>query len=77
MEKVERRQQVVKWQLILGAVVCAIVAFCALPNFVLMGQAADVETETVKYVDKEWNPETKQVDTITTITDENGESLPL
>ena len=43
MEKAVR-SQFVRWQLILGAVVCAIVAFCVLPGSVI---AADVETKTV------------------------------
>ena len=43
MEKTARKRQIIKWQLILGSVVCAIVAFCALPNVVI---AADVERKS-------------------------------
>ena len=42
---------------------CAIVAFCALPGSVI---AANAETEVVKYVDREWDPETNKVKKITT-----------
>ena len=45
------RQQVIKWELILCAVMCAIVAFCALPGNIIN---ADAKTETVEYVDREW-----------------------
>ena len=42
---------------LLGAVVCAIVAFCALPGFTTTGQAADAVT----YIDKTWDEETNTV----------------
>jgi len=38
-------------KVILGAVVCAIVAFCALPGSIIN---ADAKTEIVEYVDREW-----------------------
>jgi len=52
-----KNYKILKWQFILGAVVCAIVAFCALPGFTTTGQAADVVT----YIDRTWDEETKTV----------------
>ena len=59
MEKTARRQQIIKWQVILGAGVCAFIAFCDLPGGVI---AADAKTEMVEYIDRVWNETTKQVD---------------
>jgi len=52
-----KNYKILKWQFILGAVVCAIVAFCALPGFTTTGQAADAVT----YIDKTWDEETNTV----------------
>ena len=56
MEKAGR-SQFVRWQLILGAVVCAIVAFCVLPGSVIAASAA----EPVTYIDRTWDEKTKTV----------------
>jgi len=59
MKKIVIRHNVVRWQLILAAVVCAFIAFCALPNFSIIGSAK--EKEPVTYIDKIWDKETNQV----------------
>ena len=57
MEKTARRQHIIKWQLILCAVACAFIAFCALPGGVIAASAA----EPVTYIDRTWDEKTKTV----------------
>lgn len=50
MEKSVRRSPIIKWQLIVGMIVCAFIAFCTLPSGMVEASAA--ETKTVEYIDK-------------------------